>query len=80
MGLMVEEFTPQLKDSQFKDLSFEDRFSLLVDAEWPSRKRKRLHWHFKGINDLSRAAYQGLHECQRDGNVRFPGRARRFNQ
>lgn len=42
MSAMAAAFSSQIEDPQFKDLSFEDRFSLLVDAEWSSRKSNRL--------------------------------------
>lgn len=42
MSAMAAAFSAQLNDPQFRDLSFEDRFSLLVDAEWSSRKSNRL--------------------------------------
>jgi len=35
-------FTEQTKDSAFDDLSFDERFGLLVDAEWSTRKNNRL--------------------------------------
>ena len=28
---------PQLEDVQFQSVSFEDRFAMLVDAEWSAR-------------------------------------------
>ena len=42
MGTMASGFAAQLADSQFQNLSFEERFSILVDAEWSSRKSNRL--------------------------------------
>lgn len=42
MGTMARTFSAQLADSQFSELSFEERFSMLVDAEWSSRKSNHL--------------------------------------
>lgn len=42
MGTMAGAFSAQLTDSNFGELSFEERFSMLVDAEWSSRKSNRL--------------------------------------
>ena len=43
LGAMAEAFAAQMNDSQSTGLSFEDRFSMLVDAEWTRRKSNRLH-------------------------------------
>lgn len=42
LGTMAAGFTAQLTDTQFQSLSFEERFSILVDAEWSARKSNRL--------------------------------------
>ena len=42
LGVMAEAFSTQLEDAQFQAVSFEDRFSMLVDAEWSARKSNRL--------------------------------------
>ena len=34
LGVMAEAFSAQLADAQFQSVSFEDRFAMLVDAEW----------------------------------------------
>jgi len=39
---MAEQFRQQLHDHTFADLSFEERFGLLIDAEWCRRKNNRL--------------------------------------
>ena len=39
---MADAFRIQMKDSQMKDIPFEDRFGLLVDVEYSSRKNNRL--------------------------------------
>lgn len=43
LGAMAETFAAQMNDSQYSGLSFEDRFSMLVDAEWMRRKSNQLH-------------------------------------
>ena len=42
LGVMARQFREQLEDPQFASMSFEDRFSLLVDAEWSTRKSNHL--------------------------------------
>ena len=42
LGMMATSFQEQLNNSAAGELSFEDRFGLLVDAEWVSRKNNRL--------------------------------------
>lgn len=42
LGVMAEAFSAQLQDAQFQAVSFEDRFAMLVDAEWSARKSNRL--------------------------------------
>ena len=42
LGIMATMFSKQLKDGDASDLSFEERFGLLVDAEWTTRKNNRL--------------------------------------
>lgn len=39
---MADGFRQQLQDSTFEPLSFEERFSLIVDIEWARRKNNRL--------------------------------------
>ena len=41
LGVMARQFKEQLDDSQFASMSFEDRFSILVDAEWSTCIRRR---------------------------------------
>ena len=38
LGAMAEAFSAQLEDTQFQTVSFENRFAMLVDAEWSARK------------------------------------------
>ena len=42
LSVMAEAFSAQLEDAQFQAVSFEDRFAILVDAEWSTRKSNRL--------------------------------------
>ncbi len=39
---MADAFRVQEKDSSMKEMSFEDRFGLLVDTEYTKRKSNRL--------------------------------------
>ena len=42
MSAMANAFRLQLEDSKMKDVSFEDRFGMIVDIEYSSRKNNRL--------------------------------------
>jgi len=42
LGVMAQQFRQQALDPAMKDLGFEERFGILVDAEWASRKSNRL--------------------------------------
>ena len=42
LGVMAEQLAAQIEDPQFQSISFEDRLSMLVDAEWSARKSNRL--------------------------------------
>ena len=42
MSVMANAFREQLTDPNISNLSFEDRFGLLVDKEWASRKNNHL--------------------------------------
>jgi len=42
LGVIAKQFRDQLDDPQFVSMSFEDRFGILVDAEWTARKNNRL--------------------------------------
>ena len=39
---MAESYREQLRDNAFQELSFEERFGLIVDLEWSRRKNNRL--------------------------------------
>ncbi|MFD1068299.1 IS21-like element helper ATPase IstB, partial [Oceanobacillus locisalsi] len=42
MAAMAETFREQLKDASYQEMSFEDRFGLLVDIEWTRRQNNKL--------------------------------------
>lgn len=42
LSIMAQVFRGQLRDPDLSALSFEERFGLLVDAEWTARKNNRL--------------------------------------
>lgn len=42
LGVMAAKFKGQMDENAVKELSFEERFGCLVDAEWASRKSNRL--------------------------------------
>ena len=42
LSMMAEAFQTQLKDPAFQSLCFEERFGLIVDQEWSTRKNNRL--------------------------------------
>lgn len=57
---MARRFKEQLDDSSVRELSFEDRFGLLVDAEWAARKSNHLSRLIK------KAGYAILGACMED--------------
>jgi len=42
LSVMSKSFRAQLTDSNFNEMPFEERFGLIVDAEWAARKTNRL--------------------------------------
>lgn len=60
LGTMAASFEMQQNDPQYRDLSFEDRFSMLVDAEWAARKSNRL------IRLMKNAGYSLPRACVED--------------
>ena len=42
LGVMAASFQKQMDDKAVTELNFDDRFSMLVDAEWIARKNNRL--------------------------------------
>lgn len=70
---MATAFKNQLEDVAMNELSFEDRFSLLVDAEWSTRKsnllarlRKKADYAMPGacVEDISYSADRQLDKTQ----------------
>ena len=50
MSVMAKTFREQLEDDNMSSLSFEERFGLLVDAEWSARKTNRLKRLIRNAN------------------------------
>ncbi|MCL1794064.1 MAG: IS21-like element helper ATPase IstB [Oscillospiraceae bacterium] len=42
LSAMADSFQKQLKDKSMRELSFEERFGLIVDSEWAGRRNNRL--------------------------------------
>jgi DNA replication protein DnaC len=42
LNSMAESYRNQLQDPSFKDLSFEERFGIIIDTEWSRRKNNKL--------------------------------------
>lgn len=42
LSVMANALKDQMEDPQYRSMAFEDRFGLLVDAEWNARKSNRL--------------------------------------
>jgi DNA replication protein DnaC len=42
LGVMAQAFNAQIEDRAFHELTFEDRFGMMVDAEWTARKNNKL--------------------------------------
>lgn len=60
LGAMAEAFITQQNDAQYNSLSFEDRFSMLVDSEWTKRKSNRL------VSLIRNAGYAAPNACIED--------------
>ena len=77
LSAMAESFRTQLQDATFEALSFEDRFSLIVDTEWARRKNNHL-------TKLIRV--KDMHERKRtmadlaDGFIAIPGGVGTFEE
>jgi DNA replication protein DnaC len=67
LSVMAAAFQKQLEDQAFAGMSFEERFGLIVDAEWASRKSNRL------TRLIRRAAFDTPGACLEDVDYR-PGR------
>ena len=58
MGVMAEQLSAQLEDPQFRNVPFEDRLAMLVDAEWSARKSNRLTGLIKKAMQIHRPAWR----------------------
>ena len=45
LSVMASALKDQMSDPQFRNMAFEDRLGLLVDAEWNARKNNHLQKH-----------------------------------
>ncbi len=50
LSAMAENYLEQLRDPAFRELGFEDRFSMLVDLEWSRRRSNKLTSLIKKAN------------------------------
>lgn len=57
---MAKAFREQMQDNTLKDMSFEDRFGLLVDTQWAQRKSKRI------ATLKQKATFKFPHACMED--------------
>jgi len=61
LSSMAESYRQQLHDSSFNELAFEERFGLMVDAEWSRRKNHRLSRLIKKADlNFSNAAIENI--------------------
>jgi len=61
LSSMAESYHQQLHDSSFNGLAFEERFGLMVDAEWSRRKNYRLSRLIKKADlNVSNAAIENI--------------------
>jgi hypothetical protein len=61
LSIMADSFQKQLSNKSMNELSFEERFGLIVDAEWLSRKNNRLT---RLIKNAIFAGFYGLHNME----------------
>lgn len=73
LSVMAQAFREQMKDNHFNEMSFEERFGLLVDTEWTTRKNNRLKkliktadyaFHDACIENIEYHADRGLDKAQ----------------
>ncbi|MGP4073744.1 IS21-like element helper ATPase IstB [Piscibacillus sp. B03] len=60
MNAMAESYNEQLINPSYQELSFEERFNILVDKEWSRRKNNKLDRLIKG------AGFRYSHACIED--------------
>ncbi len=80
---LVSAFETQLSSSEYKELSFEERVGLLVDAEWTAREQRKLSRRLRAaklrypacLENVNFQAPRGLNREQilSLGNCRFVG-------
>lgn len=73
LNSMVESYRKQLQDPAFNELSFEERFGLMIDIEWTRRKNNKLarlikkselHFNDACIEDIEYHADRKLDKAQ----------------
>ena len=57
---MAKAFRTQMQDNTLKDMSFENRFGLLVDTQWSQRKSNRI------ATIKKKATFKFPHACMED--------------
>jgi DNA replication protein DnaC len=60
LGVMAQTFRAQMNDNNINELSFGDRFGLIVDAEWIARKNNRM------TRLIRNASYEMPNACVED--------------
>ena len=61
LSTMAKTFKAQMNDTNICELSFEDRFGLIVDAEWATRKNNRLTRLIRNANyDIPSACVEDI--------------------
>lgn len=61
LSTMAKTFRAQMNDNKMHELSFDERFSLLVDAEWATRKNNRMTRLIRNANyDIPSACVEGI--------------------
>lgn len=61
LAAMADEFNRQLSDHKYEELSFEERFGLIVDIEWARRKSNKLNRLIKKAEfRYSNASIEGI--------------------
>ena len=64
LSAMAKAFKDQMTDPNMADISFEDRFGLLVDHEWTTRKNNHLKRLIKNVDrNLDKAQIARLASC-----------------
>ena len=65
---MSDAFLTQLQDARMKDLSFEDRFGMLVDIEYSNRKSNSLKRLIRMPDSTSQMHTSGISTIPQGGN------------